>query len=135
MLPHHLNSHLAMDVTQKANSGYLGTQWPGRSCIPFGSAACGSTFNPLWPNSHRFVLSSNAHASMLVYATLYLAGIVKVKMGAALPPSLSKATDPARRLDGAAGYLCPHARLHWRRRGGLWTKWRRAICQDDPQRY
>lgn len=68
---------LAMDAVQKANSGHPGA--------PMGLAAAAFTlFNrflnydpahPTWPNRDRFVLS-NGHASMLLYSTLYLSGVV-----------------------------------------------------------
>ena len=67
---------LAMDAVQKANSGHPGT--------PMALAPVIYTLwrqflrydldDPLWPNRDRFVLS-NGHASMLLYATLHLAGV------------------------------------------------------------
>ncbi len=66
---------LAMDAVQKANSGHPGT--------PMALAPLAFTLfdrylrfnprNPHWPGRDRFVLS-NGHASMLLYATLYLTG-------------------------------------------------------------
>ena len=68
---------LAIDAVQKANSGHPGA--------PMGLAPVAYTLfqrylrydpaHPLWPNRDRFVLS-NGHASMLLYATLHLAGVV-----------------------------------------------------------
>ena len=68
---------LAMDAVQKANSGHPGT--------PMALAPLIYTLwqrflrfdptDPLWPNRDRFVLS-NGHASMLLYATLHLAGVI-----------------------------------------------------------
>ena len=70
---------LAMDAVQQANSGHPGT--------PMALAPLVYTiwqnflrFNPedpIWPNRDRFVLS-NGHASMLLYATLYLSGVKAV---------------------------------------------------------
>jgi transketolase len=67
---------LAIDAVQKANSGHPGT--------PMGMAPVGYTlwqhalnFDPAdahWPNRDRFVLSVG-HASMLLYALLYLANV------------------------------------------------------------
>jgi transketolase len=67
---------LSMDAVQKANSGHPGT--------PMALAPVIYTLwqrflrydpqNPQWPNRDRFVLS-NGHASMLLYATLHLAGV------------------------------------------------------------
>jgi transketolase len=66
---------LAMDAIQKANSGHPGA--------PMGLASVGyvlwtrimkhSPSQPDWPNRDRFVLSGG-HASMLLYALLYLTG-------------------------------------------------------------
>ena len=69
---------LSMDAVQKANSGHPGA--------PMGLAAVAYTvFNrfmtydpqhPTWPNRDRFVLS-NGHASMLLYSTLFLSGVLE----------------------------------------------------------
>jgi transketolase len=66
---------LAMDAVQKANSGHPGT--------PMALAPVAYTLytrvmrhspaNAAWPNRDRFVLSCG-HASMLLYAMLYLCG-------------------------------------------------------------
>ncbi len=66
---------LAADAIEKAKSGHPG--------MPLGAAATAFTLwtkhlkhnpkNPQWPNRDRFVLSSG-HASMLLYALLYLTG-------------------------------------------------------------
>lgn len=70
---------LAMDAVQKANSGHPGTPmalapvmyelWQNH--LRYDPEA------PLWPNRDRFVLSVG-HASMLLYATLHLAGVKAV---------------------------------------------------------
>lgn len=70
---------LAMDAVQKANSGHPGT--------PMALAPVGYTLwsrflrmdpaAPDWPNRDRFVLSVG-HASMLLYALLYLAGVEEI---------------------------------------------------------
>lgn len=67
---------LAMDAVQKANSGHPGA--------PMALAPLGYTLwqkilrydpqNPMWFNRDRFVLS-NGHASMLLYALLYLSQV------------------------------------------------------------
>ncbi len=66
---------LAADAIEKARSGHPG--------MPMGAAAVAYTlwtrhlkhnpFDPRWPDRDRFILSSG-HASMLLYALLYLAG-------------------------------------------------------------
>jgi transketolase len=70
---------LAMDAVQKANSGHPGT--------PMALAPVAYTIwqrflrydpdDPIWPNRDRFILS-NGHASMLLYALLFLAGVKAV---------------------------------------------------------
>jgi transketolase len=70
---------LAIDAVQKANSGHPGA--------PMGLAPVAYSLwqqvlrydpqDPLWPNRDRFVLS-NGHASMLLYAILYLSGVKEV---------------------------------------------------------
>ncbi|MBO0712442.1 MAG: transketolase [Acetobacteraceae bacterium] len=67
---------LAMDAVQQANSGHPGS--------PMGLAPVGYTLwnerlsydpaDPLWPNRDRFLLSVG-HASMLLYALLYLSQV------------------------------------------------------------
>jgi transketolase len=67
---------LSIDAIQKASSGHPGT--------PMALAPVAYTLwqkflrfdpsEPIWPNRDRFVLS-NGHASMLLYALLYLAGV------------------------------------------------------------
>ena len=67
---------LAIDAVQQANSGHPGA--------PMGLAPVVYELwhnflnydpaDPLWPNRDRFVLSAG-HASMLLYATLHLAGV------------------------------------------------------------
>lgn len=67
---------LSMDAVEKANSGHPGT--------PMALAPVMYTLwqnelrydpkNPLWPARDRFILSAG-HASMLLYATLHLAGV------------------------------------------------------------
>ncbi len=66
---------LAMDAVQAAKSGHPGA--------PMGMADIATVLftrhlkfdpaNPQWPDRDRFVLS-NGHASMLLYAVLYLTG-------------------------------------------------------------
>jgi transketolase len=67
---------LAMDAVQRANSGHPGTPM---SMAPvmyelWQRHLRYDPADPLWPNRDRFVLSIG-HASMLLYATLYLAGV------------------------------------------------------------
>ncbi len=71
---------LSIDAVQKANSGHPGT--------PMSMAPVAYTLwqrflrfdpaDPIWPNRDRFVLSAG-HASMLLYALLYLAEVQAVE--------------------------------------------------------
>src|SRR5271154_3842214 len=70
---------LAIDAVQKANSGHPGA--------PMGLAPVAYSLwqqflrfdpaDPTWPDRDRFVLS-NGHASMLLYAMLYVSGVRNV---------------------------------------------------------
>lgn len=67
---------LAIDAVQKANSGHPGAPMalaPAAYCL-WQQFLRYDPANPVWPNRDRFVLS-NGHASMLLYATLFLAGV------------------------------------------------------------
>ena len=67
---------LAMDAVQQANSGHPGAPMalaPAAYCL-WQQFLRYDPENPTWPNRDRFVLS-NGHASMLLYAILYLAGV------------------------------------------------------------
>ncbi|HEV2037262.1 MAG TPA: hypothetical protein VGQ96_01550, partial [Candidatus Eremiobacteraceae bacterium] len=66
---------LAMDGVQKANSGHPGTPM---ALAPLGYVLFTrhlrfNPLNPQWPDRDRFVLSAG-HASMLLYASLFLTG-------------------------------------------------------------
>ena len=70
---------LSMDAVQKANSGHPGTPM---SMAPVAYELWQNHLrydpaDPIWPNRDRFVLSAG-HASMLLYATLFLAGVRRV---------------------------------------------------------
>jgi len=67
---------LAMDAVQKANSGHPGAPMalaPVAYCL-WQQFLRYDPADPVWPNRDRFVLS-NGHASMLLYAMLYLTGV------------------------------------------------------------
>jgi transketolase len=70
---------LSMDAVQKANSGHPGAPM---ALAPVAYALWQNVLrydpaDPTWTNRDRFVLS-NAHASMLLYSTLFLAGVRQV---------------------------------------------------------
>jgi transketolase len=67
---------LSMDAVQQANSGHPGTPM-SMAPVMYGLWQRHLRYDPadpLWPNRDRFVLSIG-HASMLLYSTLYLAGV------------------------------------------------------------
>src|SRR5881227_358012 len=66
---------LAMDAVQQANSGHPGAPMALApvAYVLWEKFLRHSPRNPAWPNRDRFVLS-NGHASMLLYAMLYLSG-------------------------------------------------------------
>ena len=90
---------LAMDAVQRANSGHPGT--------PMALAPLAYTLwqhflrfdpnDPIWPNRDRFVLS-NGHASMLLYATLHLAGVKAVNAKYECLGDLAVALDDIKRF-------------------------------------
>jgi transketolase len=90
---------LAIDAVQQANSGHPGA--------PMGLAPVAYALwqqflrydpeNPVWPNRDRFVLS-NGHASMLLYAILYLAGVRRVKGDTEVTDELSISLDEIKRF-------------------------------------
>src|SRR5438270_13588580 len=66
---------LAMDAVQQANSGHPGAPMALApvAYVLWEKFLRHNPRNPAWPNRDRFVLS-NGHASMLLYAMLYLSG-------------------------------------------------------------
>jgi transketolase len=67
---------LAIDAVQQANSGHPGAPMalaPVAYCL-WQQFLRFDPASPTWPNRDRFVLS-NGHASMLLYAMLYLSGV------------------------------------------------------------
>jgi len=90
---------LAIDAVQQANSGHPGA--------PMGLAPVAYSLwqnvlrydpeDPAWPNRDRFVLSAG-HASMLLYATLYLAGVRYVNPEGELTKELSVSLDQIKRF-------------------------------------
>jgi len=90
---------LAIDGVQQANSGHPGA--------PMGLAPVAYSLwqdvlrydpeNPIWPNRDRFVLSAG-HASMLLYATLYLTGVRLVNAAGEITKELSVSLDQIKRF-------------------------------------
>src|SRR5579863_7163322 len=102
-----------MDAVQQANSGHPGTPM-ALAPVVYCSWQRFLRFDPedpIWPNRDRFVLS-NGHASMLLYAMLYLAGVKAVNS------KYERLGDPAVSLDDIKrfrqlGSKCPgHPEYH-----------------------
>ncbi len=92
---------LSMDGVQTANSGHPGTPM---ALAPIAYQLFNHAMNydpdqPLWPNRDRFVLSCG-HASMLLYSTLYLAGVkaVDFKTGKVSKDELSIKLDDLKKF-------------------------------------
>jgi len=104
---------LAIDAVQQANSGHPGA--------PMGLAPVAYTLwqqflrydpeNPVWPNRDRFVLS-NGHASMLLYALLYLAGVRRVKGDTEVTDELSVSLDEIKRFRQLGSRTPGHPESH-----------------------
>src|SRR6266478_10073352 len=104
---------LAMDAVQQANSGHPGA--------PIGLAPVAYDLsqeflryapeNPLWPNRVRFVLSAG-HASMLLYATLHLAGVRAVNKNGEVTRDLSVSLEQIRRFRQLDSRTTGHPELH-----------------------
>ena len=85
---------LSIDAVQKANSGHPGA--------PMGFAPVAYALwrdilrydpaDPTWPNRDRFLLS-NGHASMLLYSTLFLAGVRAVDKDGKVGPGPAVSLD------------------------------------------
>ena len=90
---------LAIDAVQQANSGHPGA--------PMGLAPVVYSLwqhflrydpaDPTWPNRDRFVLSAG-HASMLLYATLHLAGVLSVNAKGEVSNDLAVSMDEIKRF-------------------------------------
>jgi len=90
---------LAIDAVQQANSGHPGA--------PMGLAPVVYSLwqkflrydpaDPTWPNRDRFVLSAG-HASMLLYATLHLAGVRAVNSQGEISDGLAVSLDEIKRF-------------------------------------
>lgn len=104
---------LAIDAVQKANSGHPGA--------PMGLAPVAYQLwqhflrydpeDPLWPNRDRFVLSAG-HASMLLYALLYLAGVRKADQHHQIGDELSVSLEEIKRFRQLGSRTPGHPESH-----------------------
>ncbi|MGB9465756.1 MAG: transketolase [Candidatus Acidiferrum sp.] len=104
---------LAIDAVQQANSGHPGA--------PMGLAPVVYELwqnylrydpgDPTWPNRDRFVLSAG-HASMLLYATLHLAGVKEVTKDGKALDSLAVSMDEIKRFRQLGSKTPGHPESH-----------------------
>ncbi len=104
---------LAIDAVQQANSGHPGA--------PMGLAPVVYSLwqhflrydpaDPTWPNRDRFVLSAG-HASMLLYATLHLAGVRAVNANGQVSENLSVSMEEIKRFRQIGSRTPGHPESH-----------------------
>jgi len=90
---------LAIDAVQQANSGHPGAPMglaPVAYCL-WQEFLRYDPEDPVWPNRDRFVLSAG-HASMLLYAVLYLAGVRQVDHEGKITRDLSVSLEQIKRF-------------------------------------
>ena len=90
---------LAIDAVQKANSGHPGAPM-GLAPVTYSLWQQFLRFDPndpTWPDRDRFVLS-NGHASMLLYAMLYLSGVRNVNSAGQPTDELAISLDEIKRF-------------------------------------
>jgi transketolase len=90
---------LAIDAVQKANSGHPGAPM-GLAPVTYSLWQQFLRFDPndpTWPDRDRFVLS-NGHASMMLYAMLYLSGVRNVNSAGEPTDELAISLDEIKRF-------------------------------------
>jgi transketolase len=104
---------LAIDAVQQANSGHPGAPMglaPVAYCL-WQEFLRYDPEDPKWLNRDRFVLS-NGHASMLLYAVLYLAGVREVNKDGEVLKELSVPLDQIKRFRQLGSRTPGHPESH-----------------------
>ena len=104
---------LSIDAVQQANSGHPGAPM-GLAPVVYELWQKFLRYNPLnpaWPNRDRFVLS-NGHASMLLYATLHLAGVRMVSAKGEVTNELSVPMEQIKRFRQIGSRTPGHPESH-----------------------
>ncbi|HEV2340802.1 MAG TPA: transketolase [Candidatus Acidoferrales bacterium] len=104
---------LSIDAVQQANSGHPGAPM-GLAPVVYELWQKFLRYNPLnpaWPNRDRFVLS-NGHASMLLYATLHLAGVRMVSAKGEITNELSVPMEQIKRFRQIGSRTPGHPESH-----------------------
>jgi transketolase len=104
---------LAIDAVQQANSGHPGAPM---GLAPVAYALWQNVLRydpegPVWPNRDRIVLSAG-HASMLLYALLYLAGVRQVKNDTEVTNDQAVSLDEIKRFRQLASRTPGHPESH-----------------------
>ena len=105
---------LSMDAVQQANSGHPGTAMamaPVVYCL-WQRFLRFDPDDPIWPNRDRFVLSIG-HASMLLYAMLYLCGVKAVNPKYETLGELSVTLDDIKRFRQLDSKCPGHPEYRW----------------------
>lgn len=105
---------LSMDAVQQANSGHPGTAMamaPVVYCL-WQRFLRFDPDDPIWPNRDRFVLSIG-HASMLLYAMLYLCGVKAVNPKYETLGELSVTLDDIKRFRQLESRCPGHPEYRW----------------------
>lgn len=104
---------LSIDAVQQANSGHPGAPM-GLAPVVYSLWQYFLNYDPadpLWPNRDRFVLSAG-HASMLLYATLHLAGVRAVNAKGEVQKDLSVSLDEIKRFRQLGSRTPGHPESH-----------------------
>jgi transketolase len=104
---------LAIDAVQQANSGHPGAPM-GLAPVVYELWQRHLRYDPAdphWPNRDRFVLSAG-HASMLLYATLHLAGVKEAAKDGKILDSLAVSMDEIKRFRQIGSKTPGHPESH-----------------------